>query len=77
MLTDDSLMPFGAYKGKKMEDVPAEYLLYIFDNKKCTAEVKQYIIENEDVLEMEIEKSKLPTHAKAMGWALNLNKREQ
>ena len=31
-LTDQSLMPFGKHKDKKMANVPAEYLLYIFEN---------------------------------------------
>lgn len=27
--TGNSIMPFGAHKGKKLIDVPAEYLLYL------------------------------------------------
>ena len=33
--------------------------------------------ENSPFLRMNFRDSKLPAHAKAMGWALNLNKREQ
>ena len=53
-LEDDSLMPWGIHKGKKMEKVPAAYLLWLYDNKKCgEGNVKDYIIDNLDVLEKE------------------------
>lgn len=29
--TDDSLMPFGKHKGKRLGDVPADYLLFMWD----------------------------------------------
>lgn len=31
-LNDDSLMPFGKHKGKRLEDVPASYLLWLWDD---------------------------------------------
>lgn len=31
-LTDESEMPFGKHKGEKMKDVPAKYLLWLWDN---------------------------------------------
>lgn len=31
-LTDDSKMPFGCHEGKKMIEVPAGYLLLLWDN---------------------------------------------
>lgn len=30
-LTDESLMPFGKHKGEKMANVPASYLLWLYD----------------------------------------------
>ena len=30
--TDESVMPFGKHKGKKMANVPAQYLLWIWEN---------------------------------------------
>lgn len=60
MLEDSSPMPFGKYKGKSMEDVPASYLLWLFDemNDKQTLSpdsqlVKAYIEDNIDVLNKE------------------------
>lgn len=54
MKTDNSLMPFGKYKGEKMANVPSDYLLWIFENNKCTQEVAKYIAENLDVIKSEI-----------------------
>lgn len=52
-LTDNSPMPFGKYVGKPMIDVPAKYLLYLF-NDGCTHDaVRKYIIDNLDALKKE------------------------
>lgn len=53
-LTDESLMPWGAHKGKEMQEVPAAYLIWCYDNGKCSNDVKEYIEDNMDVLNMEI-----------------------
>lgn len=53
-LTDNSLMPYGTHKGKRMEDVPAKYLLWLYDNDKCSKDVKAYIEDCMDVLEKEV-----------------------
>jgi len=55
-LTDDSPMPFGKYKGVKMQDVPASYLHYLWTNgmeKDHVSNVACYIRENVDALKME------------------------
>lgn len=49
-LTDNSPMPYGKHKGKQMIDVPADYLLWLYDNGKCNGEVKAYVIDNHEVL---------------------------
>lgn len=41
-LSDESPMPFGRYKGDKMVNVPASYLMWLYDNNKCNAEVKEF-----------------------------------
>lgn len=51
---DKDLMPFGVHKDKRMIDVPAEYLLWLLANNKCSGEVKEYIEDNKDVLEKEV-----------------------
>ena len=54
MLTDKSIMPSGKHKGKKMEDIPADYLLWIYENNACSKEVSFYIHENLDTIKEEI-----------------------
>lgn len=56
-MTDTDLMPFGVHKGKKLIDVPASYLLWLLENNKCSGEVKKYIEDNKDVLQVEIKRS--------------------
>lgn len=53
-LTDKDLMPFGKHKGVAMANVPADYLLWLYENNKCSGEVKAYIIDNMDVINSEI-----------------------
>ena len=53
-LEDNSLMPWGKYKGEKMANVPATYLMWLYNNEKCNAEVQAYIEDNMDALKGEI-----------------------
>jgi len=53
-LTDESLMPYGKHKGEKMANVPPEYLIWLYDNEKCSRDVSLYIKDNLDVLRSEI-----------------------
>jgi uncharacterized protein (DUF3820 family) len=53
-LTDNSPMPFGKFRGKAMIEVPALYLLWLY-NKGCDhTEVKKYIQDNLDALNKEV-----------------------
>lgn len=58
MLTDESPMPYGVYKDVKMANVPAWYLLWLYENNKVNTEVKEYIEDNMDVLKQEKKQSK-------------------
>jgi uncharacterized protein (DUF3820 family) len=40
------LMPYGKYKGADMEDVPASYLLWIYENTRPSPAVENYIEKN-------------------------------
>ena len=53
-MEDSSLMPYGKYKGEKMANVPPDYLLWLYENDKCQNYVKNYIIENLDVIKQQI-----------------------
>ena len=53
-MTDNSIMPFGKYKGEKLCNVSAKYLLWLY-YKGCYGELKEYIVNNLDVLEKELD----------------------
>lgn len=53
ILTDTSLMPYGKFKGEKMQNVPYWHLLWLYENDKASKDVKTYIEDNKDVLESE------------------------
>lgn len=52
-LTDESKMPYGKHKGKAMANVPAYHLLWLYNNGKCNGAVKEYIIDNMEVLKQQ------------------------
>lgn len=56
-LTDKSPMPYGQYKGNSMANVPASYLLWLHANGKAHQGVKEYVLDNLDVLEKEARKT--------------------
>lgn len=51
---DDSIMPFGQHKGKQMADVPASYLIYLYENRKVYGDLRIYIEDNMTVLREQI-----------------------
>lgn len=52
-INDNTEMPFGKYQGKAMINVPAKYLLWLY-NQGCSHQgVRQYIINNLEVLKKE------------------------
>ena len=53
-------MPYGKYKGRPMEDVPADYLIWLVDNQRASPEVIEYVRENQDVLDKEIKENAKP-----------------
>lgn len=51
--TDSTPMPFGKYMGKPMINVPAVYLLFLYNDGCTHAGVRQYINDNLDALKKE------------------------
>lgn len=56
-LNDLSPMPFGKFKGTPMQDVPPQYLLWLYDNdtglwcdKKRNQAIKKYVEDSWDAL---------------------------
>ncbi len=53
VITDNTPMPFGKFMGKPMIEVPAKYLLWLY-NEGCNHDgVRQYLINNLDALRKE------------------------
>jgi len=57
-LDDEDEMPYGVHQGEKMGDVPAEYLIWLYENNRCSGKVKAYIYENLDFLTLQIKQKK-------------------
>lgn len=57
-LEDKDKMPFGKHKDEKMGNVPPDYLIWIFENNKCTPAVAFYVSENMDTLRKQIANAK-------------------
>lgn len=57
-LSDRDKMPFGKYKGKEMANVPAPYLIYLYEAGVNHPGVKGYILNNLDCLQKENKKAK-------------------
>lgn len=66
-LKDTDLMPWGKHKGKEMQDVPAEYILYMYTlirpiaYNKMTLTQKHfvgYVEDNKQVLEKQAKEAK-------------------
>jgi len=54
IFTDNTPMPFGKHKGKAMANVPADYLVWIYENyDNMHANLKEYIRSNMDALKIE------------------------
>jgi uncharacterized protein (DUF3820 family) len=55
-LTDNDPMPSGKYMNYRMVDVPADYLIWLYENNRSWEPVTTYIKENLDALKIEIKK---------------------
>lgn len=56
-LDDNSPMTFGKYKGDKLANVPASYLLFIYDNFQLHDNLRDYIKKNKDILQAEVKRA--------------------
>lgn len=53
MLNDESIMKYGVWKGTRLIDIPASYFLYVYENNKCSDEVREYIEDNLEVIKQQ------------------------
>lgn len=60
ILTDESPMPWGKHKGTPMKDVPASYLLFMYDSQLLNkGAVMNYVIDNMQALLKEVKDNPL------------------
>lgn len=65
LLTDNDMMPFGKHKGQRMANVPASYLLWLYERWRNgdapksdeVFRVKVYVDSNLEVLRMEVKRT--------------------
>lgn len=57
-MTDLSKMPFGEHEGEALINVPADYLIYLLDENICKGELKEYIEDNMEILQLELKQLK-------------------
>ena len=48
----------GMHRGKEMQKVPAEYLLYLYETRKLDKQVGEYVARNKETLEIERKQNK-------------------
>lgn len=54
MIDENWILPFGKYKGQKLESVPYSYLVWLYDNKQATGELKKWIENNVPLIQAQI-----------------------
>jgi len=60
MLEDESLMPTGQHKGKRMDEVPDSDLYWMYVNNKCSKDVREYIVDNLDAIKLNMKNKPKP-----------------
>lgn len=55
-MDDNSIMPFGKYKGLKMANIPGSYLRWLMDNCTLHGALKEYCEANKEVFDLEASK---------------------
>jgi uncharacterized protein (DUF3820 family) len=66
-LTDESIITFGHYKGKKLKDVPAAYLLDLYKGSTAPSNLRAYIKSNIYILRAELERGAKSAMANCRG----------
>lgn len=52
-MDDNSKMPFGKYKGTAIGNIPGSYLLWLHNENFTKGELREYIINNLDIIKQE------------------------
>jgi uncharacterized protein (DUF3820 family) len=57
-MNDDTLMPFGKHKGKKLSDVPHGWFIYMNDRHRLSGKLKEYAEETVPILRIQRDMNK-------------------
>ena len=58
IINDQSKMPFGRYVGWQLDDIPANYFLWLYEHRKFSRDLRVWIEDNMIVLKRAGELSK-------------------
>lgn len=58
VITDETIMTYGKHRGKEFQEIPADYLIWLYEETDCPLNIKTYVEDNMDVLEAEIRRAK-------------------
>jgi uncharacterized protein (DUF3820 family) len=53
MIDENWILPFGKHKDEALKDVPTAYLIYLYDHKKLSGELKTWCEENIPILKVQ------------------------
>jgi hypothetical protein len=62
MTTDQTTMPWGKHKGEKLANIPAAYLIWLYENAGIAGQyhnkwLADYIKDNMDILKAEVKRN--------------------
>lgn len=57
-LKEEPIIKYGKYEGKKVSQIPAEYLIWLYENDRCSPMIKDYVKKNLSILKMEAANAK-------------------
>lgn len=61
--TDNTVINFGKYEGFKLANIPASYLIFLYESKKADSDLREYIVDNLDALQFEMKQEKKVSNA--------------
>lgn len=53
-MNDYTKLTFGPHEGTALINVPADYLLYLYEENICYGDLKEYIEDNMDAIKLEL-----------------------
>jgi uncharacterized protein (DUF3820 family) len=61
-MTGESIMPYGKHKGKRLDEIPDGYWLYMYDRKQLKGKLLKYVEETVPLIRFLKEKKESGTN---------------